>query len=304
MKKFYYALLALSMMVIFSGCTTGVDPGHVGICKDEKGFANKTILGPGRHSCWGMYEEMHTLETKDSRQTIKIKVLAKDKLNMSFDISMLVSVNTADKELIHKMFTNITPDERRNITIQSVFDTYAKNLIDQEVRKVISTYETTDISDNRAVIITKIRNQVRDSMKGTVIDVKDITINNMDFPDVVTKAQEVKKMREVEIQTEKAEQAKKLLKAQNALEISQIQAAQQLLEAKAVADSNKVISDSITPGYLEYKRIEAMKTMAKKGDLVFMPYNAQDPGLAKHIQNRTFDIKVKERIQNLTPDKK
>lgn len=290
MKKFIILFL---MMLI--GCTESVDPGHLGVCRDAKGFDGKRILTPGRHDCWGRHKQMHQIETRDSRQTISINVLAKDKLNMSFDVSMLVSVNSKDEDLLRKMFSNIS--HSNVISVQDVFDTYAKNLVDQEVRKVISKYETTEISDKRAEIIDEIREKVHDAMKNTVIDVKDITINNMDFPDVVTKAQEIKKTREVEIQTETAEQKKKLIAAKNSLEIAEIKAAQQLLEAKSIADSNKVLSNSITPEYLEYKRIEAMREMAKKGDLIMVPYSPETKNL--NIKSKVFDVNVKKKIEEL-----
>ncbi len=291
MKKLIAIFFALTLI----GCTDAVDPGHLGICRDSNGFMGKEILTPGRHACNGVHKQMHQIETRDSRQTISINVLAKDKLNMSFDVSMLVSVNSKDPKLVQKMFSNISHD--RVISVQNVFDTYAKNLVDQEVRKVISKYETTEISDKRAQIIDEIRASVHEAMQNTVMDVKDITINNMDFPAVVTKAQEIKKTREVEIQTEEAEQKKKLIAAKNSLEIAEIQAAKQLVEAKAMADSNKVLSNSITPEYLEYKRIEAMREMAKKGDLIMMPYGSKTENL--NVKSKVFDINVKERLKEL-----
>lgn len=293
MKKIFLVLT----MILMIGCTEVVEPGHLGVCNEGgRGFEGLEVLPPGRHKCYGPRTRLHQIETRDSRQTISINVLAKDKLNMSFDISMLVSVNSRDQKLILRMFSNI--DHSGVIRVQDVFDTYAKNLIDQEVRKVISKYETTEISDKRAEIIDEIREKVKIVMENTVMDVKDITINNMDFPDVVTKAQEIKKTREVEIQTEHAEQKKKLLAAQNSLEIAEINAAKQLLEAKSVADSNKIISNSITPEYLEYKRIEAMKEMAKKGDLIMMPYTAETD--TKNFKSKVFDINVKKRIEDLS----
>lgn len=294
MKKL---ILLITLLIMTTACRESVDPGHIGICKNENGFNNRAILSPGLHSCWGLYESMYELETKDSRQVIHIKVLAKDSLNMSFDVSMLVSINTENPELVRNMFSNIGTGSDKIIEVDEVFKTYAANLIDQEVRKVISRYETTDISNERAVIIDKIRSEVQLSLKDTVIKVKEITINNMDFPEVVTKAQEIKKTRQVEIATEEAQQKKKLIVAKNSLEIAEIQAAKQLLEAKAMADSNKILSNSITPEYLEYKRIEAMKEMAKKGDLIMMPYNSETK---LDIKSKVFDIKVRDEIRSLT----
>lgn len=303
MKRSLLLLALIPLTFSQAACTTRIDPGHVGTCKTSKGFTGG-ILGPGRHDCWGMYEEMYLLSIKDAKYDLKLNVMVKDKLNMKFDIAIMVSVNTDKTELLKSMFTNITPEENHKITLDQIFETYGRDVVDQEVRLVVSKYETTDIAARRGEIVEEITQKVRKVFEGSVLKVKYVTVNNLDFPPIVTRAQESKKKMQVEIETEKANQAKKLLVAETSFAIAHFETAKQLLDAQGVADANKILSNSITPGYLEYKRIEAMKNMAKTGDLIMMPYEPKSKLPANIAQAPVFDINVKERIKNLRAEGK
>ena len=267
-------LVALATLI--AGCATTckeqVPPGHVGECRTIDGFEGK-ILPPGYHTCWGSGAAMHLIEVTDQEQVISMNVLCKDSLNFKFDVAILSSVDKTNKKLLSEMFENVTPAQGRLISAQQIFDTYARNVVDQEARKVVSQYETSEIVGKRKQILGELRTEIAKALEGSIITVKRVTVNNLDSPVVVTRAQEERARRQVEIETERAEQRKRLLQAQNKLKISELEYQRQILEAAMIADANSVIGASITPQYLAWWQLKTMSEAAQgPNNWGFIPY--------------------------------
>ena len=203
-----------------------------------------------------------------------MEVLCKDSLNFKFDVSVLLSVNRENIESIKDMFENLKPKEDNTITASQVFETYADNVIDQESRKVVSKYETSEIVSNRKKIIEEIGVSIKEALKDSVIKIKRVTVNNLDFPPVVTLAQEDRAKREVEIDTERAEQKKRLLQAENQLKIAEMEYKIHLVESAMIADANKIIGASITPEYLAWWQLKVLTDAAQgPNNWGFIPYS-------------------------------
>jgi len=246
---------------------------------------------------------MYLIEVSDQEQTINMNVLCKDSLNFSFVVAVLSSVDRENKELLQKMFESVTPlNNSTVITADQIFQTYARNVIDQEARKIVSNYETSEIVAKRKEILGEIQTSVSGALDGTIIDVKRVTVNNLDFPEVVTRAQEERARRQVEIETERAEQKKRLLKAENALKISELQYKQQLLEAAMIADSNRIIGASLSPEYLAWWQLKTMSEAAQgPNNWGFIPYSDFTQGqvgkLGSNTSGAILDAALRQKIE-------
>ena len=283
-------------------CKEQVPPGHVGMCRTVDGFEGDPVPA-GYHTCWGPGSAMYLLEVSDKEQIINMSVLCKDSLNFRFDVAVLTAADRENKALLKEMFENITPLGGNVITADQIFMTYAKSVVDQEARKVVSKYETNQIVDKRAQIIDEIQKSVNESLGGSIVKVKRVTVNNLDFPAVVTKAQEERAQRQVEIETEKAEQKKRLLKAENALKVATLEYEQQLLEAAMIADANKVIGVSITPEYLAWWQLKMMsEAAAGPNNWGFIPYTDFGSNMTtnpsrwsgKNLMDEELRLKIRE----------
>lgn len=266
-------------------CKQQVPPGHVGMCRTADGFAGE-VLQPGYHDCWGTDAQMYLIEVTDQEQVIQMNVLCQDSLNFRFDVAVLSSVDRTNQKLLKEMFSNLTPEQGSRITANQIFQTYARNVVDQEARKVVSQYETSEIVGKRREILEELRAQISKALKGSIITVKRVTVNNLDFPEVVTRAQEERAQRQVEIATERAEQEKRLLKAENALRISELEYKRQLLEAAMIADSNAIIGASITPEFLAWWQLKTMSEAAQgPNNWGFIPYSDFANGQMKDLSS-------------------
>lgn len=272
--KFHILLIAF-LATFASGCRACSEPvpaGHVGRTWEPGGFT-AGLLPPGYHDCWGRCQ-MYLMEVTDKDFSVPMKVLCADSLNFEFAVNVLVAVDTDKKDVMLEAFTNLKPDGNDNqFSVQQLFQTYVRPLVDQESRKVVSKYLTTEIVQKRTQVIEEVRTAVVKATEGSILKVKRVSVGNLDFPDVVTQAQETKAKRQVEIETAKAQAKIEEAKAQAKLKLAEIQYKQELIEAAMVADANKVIAGSITPQYLAYKQLTVLQHAALgPNNWGFVPY--------------------------------
>ncbi len=272
----YMLSLCLLLASLTAGCNTSVPVGHVGLIKSVSGF-NGEPLAPGLHTAWGR-DTMHLMQVTDKQFDIPMSVLCKDQLNFKFNIGVLAAVDKTKKELIKYSFENILPANGSTITIDELFAMYVQPVVDQEARKVISRYDTGEIATKREEVIKSVRAAVSLALSESVLTVKRITINNMDFPDAITQAQEARAKRQIAVETMKAETEMQMEKARGQLRVAQIEYQKELVEAAMIADSNKIIGASITKEFLAWHEIKVLgKAAMGPNNWGFIPYtsNAQ-----------------------------
>ena len=291
------SVLFFALALSAAGCSEQVPSGHLGRVQGTSGFSGEA-LSPGYHSCYGR-DKMKLMEITDKRFDIPMSVLCKDQLNFKFNIGVLVSIDKAKKDLIKDAFENVVPAAGSTITVEQLFKMYVEPVVDQEARKVVSRYETKEIATKREEVITSIRSAASQAISSSLLTVKRITINNMDFPDIITRAQEAKAQRIVEVQTMKAETEKQLEKARGQLRVAQVEYERRLIEAAMIADSNKIIGSSITPGFLAWHELKVLgKAAAGPNNWGFIPYsnNAQKALHTGDLGSTVIDAALRRRI--------
>lgn len=282
-KLMLSALLAI--VTLSGGCTIGNDPvpaGHVGRIYTPSGFDDE-LHGPGRVSCWGR-DVLYLMETTDTDFVIQGQALTQDRLNFPFTLTVLATVNTDDEPRVKAVFEDLQPAgpgdvhgqcHKGTFTVEQLFNTYVRNTATEATKEVFSKYRSEGVIDNRAEVADKLVAAVMKAAEGVeILTIKRVTLSNIDYPAVITTAQNKRKQREIEIETVKAE-AEKLRQQANAdLHLAKVRAQRKLIEAQSVADQNLLIGESITPEFLAYEQIRAIKTAAiNPSTLLLMPYN-------------------------------
>jgi len=290
-------LLAGILLLAATGCSEQVPSGHMGRVQGLSGFSGNA-LAPGYHTCYGR-DVMKLMEVTDKRFDIPMSVLCRDQLNFKFNIGVLVSVDKSKSQLINDAFENVVPANGNVITAEQLFKMYVEPIVDQEARKIVSRYETKEIAAKREEVIASVRTATTEAIDSSLLSVKRITINNMDFPDIITQAQEAKAQRQVEVETMKAETEKQLEKARGQLKVAQIEYERRLIEAAMIADSNKIIGSSITPGFLAWHELKVLGAAAQgPNNWGFIPYsnNAQRALQTGDLGSTTIDAELRQRI--------
>jgi hypothetical protein len=154
-----------------------------------------------------------------------------------------------------------------------LYNTYVQPPARAISRTIVSKYETTQIRENREAITKNIKDQLLKAVTGTPVEINMVVTSNFDYPDVITRAMEKKRQREIEIQEEKAKQAMELLRVENRLKLAQKSKIMRVTEAQAEAAYIKILGEALSRNFLKLKEIEARVKLYEKvaqGDKVIM----------------------------------
>ena len=273
--------LLIVCLVVFAtlGCTELVPPGYVGVIFTPKGFSGEA-LQPGRHECFGR-DRMILIETQEMTTKETMSILAKDDLNFSFDLVLKTRPTATNSETIKEVLNRQGAKLKAGILeTQTLYTTYVRPAARSIARTTVSKYDTTEIRENREQIQTRINKKLAEALKGTPIELIAAYTSNFDYPDVITKAVERKREKQIEIQEEEARQAMKLLQAKNRQAVAKAERVTKAMEAEAEAAYMKIIGDALTPTYLdrlkiqvEQQKVQALETLYSKvgqGDKIIM----------------------------------
>lgn len=273
MRQMLYFVIILMALSTLIGCTKQIPAGHVGRTWEPGGFEGE-ILRPGRHECFGRCQ-MYYMESTDQTFAIPMNVLCADQLNFGFNIEVLAAVNMDNPEAVKAAFENLKPaGDDKTFTVEQLFHIYIRPVADEEARKIVSKYKTTEIVAKRAQIIEEVKAAVITKTNTEILKVKRVTVGNLDFPDIVTKAQEAKAQRQVEIETAKAEAEKEKAQAEGKLALARVESQERLLRAQAQADANRILAGSVSPQLLQWRQLDVIEDAADgENNMFFVPYN-------------------------------
>jgi len=251
------------------GCNEVVPAGWVGMVQTPGGLTGE-VLQPGHHGCWGR-DSMQLVDTKEDAIEEKMSVLCSDDLNFRFNLvtrTRLVSADgSAIKELLNRQGSKMERWDEYDaaaLGFESLYNVYVKPEARSIARGIVSKYSTTQIRENRDAIQKEIHKQLHASLKGTPMQLVSVVTSNFDYPEVITKAVEKKRRREIEIDEEKAKQAMELLQADNRLKVAEKMKAVRTAEAESEAVYVKIMGGALTDKYLALREIEAKKTLYKR----------------------------------------
>jgi hypothetical protein len=289
--KWLKLLLVTVILYTLVGCTKEVPIGYIGMVQKRSGLSGEA-LAPGRHSCWGIGVKMIIIEASENIRTEKMKILCDDDLNFGFDLKIRGQIKDTNGEKVKTLLNNkgsaAIPykgsEETLVLQYEALYSTYIKPQSRTIAREIVSKYKTTEIRSNRAKIDAAIFKKVKESLKGTPVEINMIASSNYDYPDVITTAMEKKREREIAVQQEAANQALKLLQATNRQKMAQKMIIVRAAEGKAEAAYLRQIAPVISKNYVELRRIETRAPMWEKiapGDKVIIDARDVIPVIGK-----------------------
>jgi regulator of protease activity HflC (stomatin/prohibitin superfamily) len=255
----------LAMLVLGLSFLTGCDQvpaGYVGVkvymLGGPKGVDSE-VLGTGRYMI-GMNEQLFlfplfkqnytwTASLDDDQHDESISFQTKEGMQVNADIGITYSI---DREKVPVVFQTY----RRGVA--EITDTFLRNNVRDAFSEVSSTMAVESVyGEGKAELMKRVLEKVRGTVAPIGILVDDIyLVNSIRLPDNVVKALNSKieatqraQQRENELREAEAESKKTVAIAEGA-------AAALLTTAKAQAESNSILSKSLTPELVELKRIE------------------------------------------------
>jgi len=320
MKQRIFSLVVVVFVgiVFLAGCTDyhQIPNGNVAKRKTEAGLEAK-IYGPGSVDLWDFRDKKRlvALEFAQIEKEAKDEILCQDKMNLPFRVEARFGIPRDDDKAINTAFAELSPDKKLDKKVDQIsnekwFKTYAKAALLATAKGVLSHYKTMEVgmqlkvyplnkegkpdSAKEPVIVgvsretlnAQLKSDLDKVLKNTPVKCFFAAFTNFDYPTVVTEAIESAKRVEIEIGQERAEQEKRLIKAANEEAIAQYNYRIEVLDALKVADSNRIIGDSVSLGFLWYLQTKVLGEAAKgPNNWGFVPYTAFESQAASGVLN-------------------
>lgn len=268
MKKLILTIAAIAMALIMTACNEQVPAGTVGKILGKNGFQPE-VFPPSKvwlsNNMWNLnHEKLFLVETTTQKFAQPIKVLLKDKLTLNAEIVFRCRITTNPK-VINALFNDM-PMNDNIVTTTEVYNTYAKMLVMNTAREVISKYNVDEININYGRITTELYNAISPKLVGLPMDISDVTIGNIAYPAIVTMAIEQAKEKQMAIEKEEAQVQIELTKARGAEEIAKATYRIKMLEAKRIRDFDLMIAEGITSNTLRLRELELKEKELDKWD--------------------------------------
>jgi hypothetical protein len=280
----FRTLMLLFLVGTFASCTENVPVGYVGMITTTNGLQDE-VYNPGNVTCFGR-DKLYLLETSEEKHSTKMDILCKDDLNFKFTVNTRTKLeyqNKADvKDILQNKGGSATVVDGnssiKRLDYDVIYNTYVSSVVDAVSRSVVSKYETTQIRENRDAIQTAIYKGIKEKLKGTPVKIISAELTNFDYPDVITKALEQAKERQIQRDQEKHVQELKLMRLDNERIATIKQKEVNRLKGQAEAVYIQEIQRVLNKNYLTLKEIEANEALYKRvkaGDKVIVKGDVQ-----------------------------
>lgn len=281
MNKIKIGLVLLAAVVLTAcGQRVTVSPNEVGKILSPSGYKEQIIPTSTFRldSCFlpgSICDKLVTLNAADSEVKEQITLfMPQDKLQMSFDVRMVLAVDPSQYDLL---FNKIPASKSENngyyIPLSKVYSVYAEQIIRTISREIMSEYSIADVVSNREVIGAQLAEELTKQVRAkTPFIVRYAGLADVNYPDIITKAQEKAAERREQIAEEEAKTQKRMIELERELVEAQKQRKVDVEKAEAEAAVNKILANSITPAYITYKQLESLDKVATSANTKFIPF--------------------------------
>lgn len=309
MKKSAFSIMAIvASSLMLTGCfgkVVEVPPAYEGKILTKNGYLPESYppsvfrLPP----CWtpgAICDKLVLIEKSDRAVEEQFSLfMPRDQLNLTFDLRMTASIRDGSTDTILDRVPLITRNSDGqnvvpHISFDKVYDTYARPIIREVVRSVVADFSIDEILSSRDAVNQEINERLSNSLSGVPVILKTAGLADVQYPEVITKQKELTAQRKIEIDQQEAKKQIRLIELEADLEAARAERGIRREKAQAAAEENEIAAKSVTPEYLEYKKLEVLEKLAENGNSVFVPFEALDEvGLSQKIFNDTVEA-VKE----------
>lgn len=284
---FRKSLIAVSVVAALAlgGCGDAVEvpAAHVGKIMTKAGYKEGTIgtskfrLDP----CFAYCDKLILLDVSDRSVSETMELfIPKDKLNMTFDLRMTLSVNP---EKYEELYSRMAPNEDQ-IQWMAAYQTYARDIVRSEAREFLSQFSIAEIASSRETLNVQLTERLSKSIsQRTPFQVRYIGLADLNYPEIIVDAQKKAAERREQIEQEEAQLQISRVQLERQLQEQKMQRAIDVEKAEAEALVNKILGDSITPAYVRYKELSVLQDLANSQNKVFIPTSMLD-SVAGQIQ--------------------
>lgn len=180
----------------------------------------------------------------------QITVQDADGVSSNLDIAVTYSIQP---QAVQGIYTNYRDEEGLKSRVIA-------NDIRSVVRSVPGAYHTLELLTKRNDVNAAMQKALEQKWAAKGLTVNEVTLQEIRVPDSVKAAYESAQKSQIKVQ-----------QAQNDLAATKVSAQQQVVQAQAAAQANKILEKSLTPQVLKQHALDTLKQVAEHGNTVVVP---------------------------------
>ena len=292
MRKMFKGLIAVAAISVLAGCgqVVEVETASVGKIMTKDGLQDH-VHRPSKFrldACWwpGAYcDKLITLDVSDVGVNEDIRLfMPQDRLNMDFTVALTLSVQ---EEAYDELFSRINPrpvnEHVSRINIMDAYNRYAKEIVGSQSREFMSQYSISEVANNRDVVGAELADHLSEVIRErTPFYIRYAGLSHVDYPPIITKAQENAAERREQIEQERAQLEVSRVSLERELEEQRLQRLIDVERAQAEAEVNQILGESITDRYIIYRQLDSLDRFAQSDNTKVIPFEMLS-GMAAQI---------------------
>jgi len=249
--------IGLIIVILLPMVTKVVPAGTVGV-QDTMGSVDEKELPQGFHLKNPMtrIEEM-SIKTQEIKEAATVP--SKEGLSVTLDVSLLFKLKPANASDIYQQVGTNYPE----IIIKPQFRSI--------IREVTAEYETKALyTSGREIVANKIFEKLKPELEKRGVILESVLLRDLSLPEKVTQAIESKLQAEQEIE-----------KQRFLVDKEKEEKERKIVEAEGIAKANEIISNSLTPSYLQWYAIQSLNPSVS---VTYLPAELGTLPLVKEIE--------------------
>lgn len=270
MKKFMTGVI-MAVALILTGCGERVEvpPANVGKIMTKDGYQENLIPTSKFRlpACLAYCDRLVLLDVSDNSYSESLTIfIPEDKLNLGVTLRTTLSVNSRKSE---ELFAALTPTSIEGSTSQivnrTIYNTYASQIIQAEVREYLSQYSIAEIASSNEKVNSDIRERLSKVLsERTPFSVRYIGLTNIEYPKIITDAQEAAAERREAVQQEQAQLEISKVKLERELQEARLSRAIEKEKAETEAIAQRLLAESVDNRVLDLRRLENERLWIEK----------------------------------------
>ena len=149
-------------------------------------------------------------------------------------------------------------------TQEAYVASYVSNDVRQTTRDCAGQFSTIQLLTDKESFASSIQQTLSERWAESGVVVESVSVQDIRYADSITEAYAAAQSAQVEQQ-----------RAQNEQDTARIEAETKAIEAEGVANSNRILSESLTPEVLQQRYYETLQQIGENGNLVVVPEGSQ-----------------------------
>ena len=170
------------------------------------------------------------------------------------DVQVIYSINP---DAVQQLYADYGNQE-------AYVSSYVSNDVRQTVRDCAGQFTTIQLLTNKEEFANAITEALGNNWADSGVVVESVQVQDIRYADSITEAYANAQSAQVEQQ-----------RAQNEQDTARIEAETKAIEAEGIANSNRILAESLTPEVLQQNYYDTLKQIGDKGNLVVVPEGSQ-----------------------------